>query len=73
MLAQGDYQKSVRHDYLMPMSQSSISRCVEDVTNAIVTHVQNHIHFPSTEEEKQHVSLMFPGIIGGIDCTQIAI
>ncbi|XP_031351062.1 putative nuclease HARBI1 isoform X3 [Photinus pyralis] len=79
-LAQGSYQKAVGQDFFCPMSQKSVSRCVEEVVSALLEHFSHLVHFPSTiaekTEEKQLFMTMphgFPGIIGAIDCTHISI
>lgn len=77
---QGSYQKSLGQDMNMPMSQSSVSKCIDAVTNVLNDHFGYLIKFPTTEAEKniQKRSFMempngFPGIIGAIDCTHIKI
>lgn len=77
--AQGNYQKAVVQDFFIAMSQSSVSRCISDINTAL-EQFYHLIKFPTTnaecEEEKQRFMQMengFPGIIGAIDCTHIAI
>ncbi|KAB0805455.1 hypothetical protein PPYR_02425 [Photinus pyralis] len=79
-LAQGSYQKAVGQDFFCPMSQKSVSRCVEEVTGALVEHFPHFVHFPSTAAEKTQEKQLFmtvphgfPGIIGAVDCTHVAI
>lgn len=64
------------------MSQSSISRCIHQVTNAIVgTMFFEKVKFPMTQLERQAAKTTFAsatapfvgGTIGAIDCTHIAI
>lgn len=79
-LSQGDYQKSVAQDFLFPMSQSSVSRCITDVTSVINNQMNELIKFPTSEQELNNEKMLFidefngfPGIIGALDCTHIAI
>ncbi|KAJ8965083.1 hypothetical protein NQ317_016113 [Molorchus minor] len=66
-------------DYFISMSQSSVSRCISTVNTAFEG-LYYKIHFPSNEEERSVVKQGFmemqngfPGIVGAIDGTQIAI
>lgn len=77
--SQGCYQKSVGQDFLIALSQASVSRCVDDVIEAL-QHWEHLVKFPTTEEElmieKQRFLNLpngFPGIIGCIDCTHVGI
>lgn len=77
--SQGSYQKAVGQDYFLPMSQASVSRSIASV-NLGLENLYYKIHFPVTDEEKLGVKRGFldmnngfPGIIGAIDGTQIAI
>lgn len=78
--AQGTYQKSTGQDMNCPMSQSSVSRCIELVTNVLNDYFGQKVHFPQTQEEKNEEKLKFfnnlnsfPGIIGLVDGTHIKI
>ncbi|XP_018568602.1 putative nuclease HARBI1 [Anoplophora glabripennis] len=78
-MSEGSYQRGIGQDYLTSMHQSSISRCLSEVTDFIVELLGYVIRFPETEEEKNQEKFQFtqlggfPGITGCIDCTQIAI
>lgn len=52
--AQGSYQKAVGQDYFVPMSQSSVSRCITAVNTALES-MYFKINFPSNEEEQSIV------------------
>lgn len=60
-------------------SQSSISRIITAATNVLVPKVNNYINFPDSQQESLdiikgfHDIARFPGILGAIDGTQIAI
>ncbi|KAB0795114.1 hypothetical protein PPYR_04886 [Photinus pyralis] len=77
---QGSYQKGVGKDYHLAMSQSSVSRCIAEVTDAINEVMVDRVNFPTTFQQKNAEKLKFaqilhgfPGIIGAIDCTHVAI
>lgn len=77
---QGCYQASVGTAFHFPSSQATVSRIIKLVTNAICEHiVPREIVFPITEDEVQTTQqgfmnkFRFPGVIGCIDCTHIAI
>lgn len=63
------------------MSQSSASRCIAEVVEALnEPSVFNHwVHFPETSQEMNEIvrdfyrTNGFPGVIGCIDCTHVAI
>lgn len=78
--SQGSYQKSVGQDLVMPMSQSSVSNCINAITDILNDNFGHLIKFPTTEAEKNEQKRKFmempngfPGIIGAIDCTHIKI
>ncbi|KAJ8909522.1 hypothetical protein NQ315_011200 [Exocentrus adspersus] len=78
--AQGSYQKSVEQDLNCALSQSSVSRAITLISDILVQHFSHKVQFPGTAEEKdrERVKFMqhqngFPGIIGCIDGTHIAI
>lgn len=78
--AVGSYQRSVGEEYLLSASQQTVSRCIEEVSQLIVQLLSNQwICFPQNEIQKaqQKRSFMekagFPGIIGCIDGTHVAI
>ncbi|XP_017488262.1 PREDICTED: putative nuclease HARBI1 isoform X2 [Rhagoletis zephyria] len=78
--AQGSYQRSVGQDFLLNISQSSVSRCVREVANIIDKHLlAKYVKFPSSAEDIQAVKeifyreFRFPGVIGAIDGSHINI
>ncbi|KAJ8912750.1 hypothetical protein NQ315_016706 [Exocentrus adspersus] len=78
--AQGSYQKSTGQDVNCPMSQASVSRCIDLVTDILIEHFGDKVHFPATEQEKNQEKIKFvnnlngfPGIIGVIDGSHIKI
>lgn len=71
--------KSHWSGFFVSVSQSSISRAVHEVSEAIVTDLAAmHIKFPD-ENERNSIKTQFsakfgmPGVIGLIDCTHISI
>jgi hypothetical protein len=64
---------------LVGVSQSTVSRIIKRVSLLIASLVQQHIKFPTTQAERAttmrqfHDLANFPGILGAIDCTHIAI
>ncbi|KAK4882434.1 hypothetical protein RN001_005753 [Aquatica leii] len=78
--ATGCYQRSIGQDFNCGLSQSSVHRCIREITNVIYEHLcDQHINFPNTRRERNliknefMVRWGFPGAIGAIDCTHIAI
>lgn len=78
--ATGSYQRSVGQDFNLGLSQPSICQCIHKVTQIIDEHLGNQfIKFPSTREDRQQnkadfmEKFGFPGVIGAIDCTHVAI
>lgn len=75
----GSYQKMVGQDLFMPMSQASVSKYVNKVTQAILKCLSNKISFPRTNDEMQQKKVKFmakndfPGIIGIVNGTHIGI
>lgn len=76
----GSYQKSVGGDRHSSLSQSSVSRCLHIVTEAIVNNLAPRvIKFPQTIEEITEVKngffekFNFPGVVGAIDGTHISL
>lgn len=61
------------------MSQSSVSRSVENVTNALCKLANSHITFPTSQQAILDTKLSFssfagfPNVVGAIDCTHIPI
>lgn len=78
-LATGSYQRSVGQSFFLSMSQQAVSIAVNEVCMNIVQHLGHIIRFPRTQEEKNVLKAQFmeqygfPGTIGAIDCTHIAI
>lgn len=57
--AQGTYQKSTGQDMNCPMSQSSVSRCINIITDILNEHFGYKVHFPQTDEEKNEEKVKF--------------
>ena len=55
-LAEGSFQKGAASDFNHPMSQASLSRCIDKVLNALLEVQGNYIRFPQTPEERRNVS-----------------
>uniref|UniRef100_G3UAV9 Putative nuclease HARBI1 n=1 Tax=Loxodonta africana TaxID=9785 RepID=G3UAV9_LOXAF len=61
------------------ISQASMSRCVANVTEALVERASQFIHFPADETSMQALKDGFyglagmPGVIGVVDCIHVAI
>ena len=61
------------------VSQSSVSRCVNAVANALNHHASQFIRFPTDEASQRHIKAEFydiagfPNVLGCVDGTQIAI
>lgn len=78
--ATGSYQRSVGEEGTINLSQTVVHRAVHEVTHAIVQSMAaEYIKFPITLEERNRIKghfmekWNFPGVIGAIDCTHIAI
>uniref|UniRef100_A0A6P7H5M7 Nuclease HARBI1 n=1 Tax=Diabrotica virgifera virgifera TaxID=50390 RepID=A0A6P7H5M7_DIAVI len=76
----GSYQLSSGQRYNFALSQPSMSRCIDEVTEVIYSHITpNWIKFPNSEHSRNTVSNGFrrkyniPQCLGAIDCTHIAI
>ncbi|KYN17310.1 Putative nuclease HARBI1 [Trachymyrmex cornetzi] len=78
-LASGSYQRKVGQDFLSCMSQTSISVSIHATVNALNNIMGHWIQFPTTDRRKQEIkqeffeNTGFPGVIGAIDGTHIAI
>ncbi|XP_046407501.1 putative nuclease HARBI1 [Ischnura elegans] len=79
-MAEGGYQRGVGQDFFLAVSQPSVSRCVKNVTRAICDRLYNDwIKLPSTNMERNEIQerfrpmARFPGVLGAIDCTHVAI
>lgn len=78
--ATGSYQQLIGHSYEISMSQAVVSRAISEVTNSIVNNLAGEwIVFPRTPAQKNAIKgrfmemTGFPGAIGAIDCTHVAI
>ncbi|KAJ8944584.1 hypothetical protein NQ314_009455 [Rhamnusium bicolor] len=76
----GSYQRVIGNCYALSMAQNTVSNCVNEVSSLMVRHMSdNWIVFPSTPEEKLAIKetfmnrTNFPGVIGAVDCTHVAI
>jgi len=79
--AQGSYQRSVGNQFQFNVSQTTTSRCLHAVTDAInLRLLRRWVKFPMTEEDRQRArekfsvaAQPFEGAIGAIDCTFVHI
>lgn len=78
--ATGAYQRSLGEEYNFGISQTTIHFIIREVTNAIATHlIEDFIRFPITRDSRENVKRQFmekfgfPGVVGCIDGTHIAI
>lgn len=77
--ATGSYQRTIGESLNMPLSQQMVSRCIHEVSNVIQEVLGNEwIRFPNIEDFNRvkgrfMEATQFPGVIGAIDCTHIAI
>ena len=60
------------------ISQPSISRIVDNVSDALARRLPQYVHLPGEDERRRHMDVFFdtagfPGIIGLIDGTQVKI
>lgn len=76
----GSYQRVVGQNFQLPMAQNTVCKCVKEITDLIIEHLANEwIVFPHTNFQKTHIKYTFmdktrfPGVIGAIDGTHIAI
>jgi hypothetical protein len=77
----GSYQLNVGTGYAFAISQSSVSRCISEISNVMVEHLLNRwIHFPNDEVSRNEVEAgfqeldhRFPNLLGIIDCTHVKI
>ncbi|XP_054283164.1 putative nuclease HARBI1 [Macrosteles quadrilineatus] len=78
-MASGSYQESVGANRYLGLSQSSVSKCLHSVCDAIEPILGNYIKFPTNAQDVEAVKLGFwekfgfPGTVGAIDCTHVAI
>ncbi|XP_050516558.1 putative nuclease HARBI1 [Diabrotica virgifera virgifera] len=79
--ASGSYQLEIGANVWVGVSQSSVSRCIEEVSAALNSDAifNEHVKTPSTIRECEIIrenfnqKFGFPGVIGVIDCTHVAI
>ncbi|KAB0795339.1 hypothetical protein PPYR_06811 [Photinus pyralis] len=77
----GSYQEITGSNSFVAISQPSVSRAVNEVTNALNRPeiLNNEIRFPQNVEELQNLrtkfyeKYRFPGVIGCIDCTHVSV
>ncbi|KAI4468023.1 hypothetical protein MML48_2g00001859 [Holotrichia oblita] len=78
-LGHGSYQESVGRGWNFAISQPAVSKCITQVTNAINNELNNWIVFPQDNQSIQRNKQVFfeqygfPGIVGAIDCSHVAI
>lgn len=78
--AYGSYQLGIGQDFTLSISQKSVSLSIRSVSNAIVKHVLKKwviflLNLRDLTELKQqfYEKYAFPGVLGAIDCTHVAI
>ncbi|XP_030764851.1 putative nuclease HARBI1 [Sitophilus oryzae] len=78
--ATGSYQRTIGQTFQLSMAQNTVSKCIDEVTDLIVDHLtEEWIKFPRNFNDKLKIKRQFmekyhfPGCIGAIDCTHIAI
>lgn len=78
--ATGSYQRCVGEHYNLNVSQTSVHRYIHEVTESIINEFgEEYVKFPQTLEERRALKqkfmdkFQFPGVVGVIDCTHIAI
>ncbi|XP_029348125.1 putative nuclease HARBI1 isoform X2 [Acyrthosiphon pisum] len=77
----GSYQSPVGYNIFNAVSQPSVSRCVKEIVDALNQPqvINTWVKFPSNIQELNQVrddfyrTTGFPGVIGCIDCTHVAI
>lgn len=79
--ASGSHQEITGSNHFVAISQASVSRSIAQVTNALnqLQIMNQYIHFPSNMAQRNalrtgfYQKYGFPGVIGCIDCTHVAI
>lgn len=76
--ATGSFQRSVGQDTLSSLSQTSVSRCVSEISMALNRIAHRYVQFPKKEEftsikSKFFEMFGFPGVVGLIDGTHIKV
>ncbi|XP_013134227.1 PREDICTED: putative nuclease HARBI1 [Papilio polytes] len=75
--AMGSYQKGIANE--VHMDQRSVSQCIREVTKALNVLSNKWVQFPQTSTQRTKIKqgfyskFNFPGVIGAIDCTHVAI
>ncbi|KAI4455558.1 hypothetical protein MML48_9g00005573 [Holotrichia oblita] len=80
-IANGSYQQVIGRNIFAAVSQPSVSRSITDITDVLNTRQQldMFVKFPRNFQELRQIQQGFyekfglPGIVGCIDCTQVAI
>lgn len=54
-LAEGPFQKGLSQDFQHSVSQTTVSRCINRVIDAIVELADTFIQFPTTHEERHRI------------------
>ncbi|CAL1687569.1 unnamed protein product [Lasius platythorax] len=78
-LASGSYQRRIGQDFLTSMCQASMSGAIHIVVEALNEIMRHWIKFPQLHHELEHVKIQFwthcrfPGVIGAVDGTHVAI
>ncbi|XP_039311053.1 putative nuclease HARBI1 [Solenopsis invicta] len=78
-LASGSYQRRIGQDFLTCMCQASISAAIHVVVEALNQIMRHWIKFPQLHHELEHIKEQFwthcgfPGAIGAVDGTHVAI
>ncbi|XP_071652304.1 putative nuclease HARBI1 [Temnothorax longispinosus] len=78
-LSSGSYQRRLGQDFLTCMWQASVSGALHEIVNAINAIMPQWIKFPTQNNEIQVIQQQylihtnFPGVIGAIDGTHVAI
>ncbi|CAL1683867.1 unnamed protein product [Lasius platythorax] len=79
LLSSGSYQRRIGQDFLSCMCQASVSKAIHEIVNALNAIMPQWIKFPTQNDDFQVVQQQylintnFPGVIGAIDGTHIAI
>ncbi|XP_036334085.1 putative nuclease HARBI1 [Rhagoletis pomonella] len=76
--ATGSYQRPIGQDFLSCLLQTTVSRCVGEVTTILITVQATYERFPNEAEEpgikaEFYQKYGFPGIIGLMDLSHIKI
>ncbi|KAI4454176.1 dde superfamily endonuclease [Holotrichia oblita] len=74
----GSYQESVGRGWNFAISEPAVSKCITQVTNAINNELNNWIVFSARQSIQRNKQVFFeqygfPGIVGAIDCSHVAI